>query len=280
MLGLLQGATEFLPISSSGHLVLGQHLLGLDLPGLSFEVIVHVGTLVAVVAAYRRDVAALVRGALEVLQQPRAVIRDPLLRRRAGGLGPDGRLAWLLVLGSIPAGLVGVLGKRWVEAAFSDLRMVAVGWLVTAFLLLGADRAMGAGRRGAPASRDGAGDPGTGQALWMGLFQAVAVWPGISRSGSTVAAGLFAGLPAEAAARFSFLLSIPAIGGAALLDVLDVLQAGLALPAGPLLVGFLSAAVSGYLAIHGLLALLRRGRLAFFAVYCLILALVLLISLV
>ncbi|REJ36820.1 MAG: undecaprenyl-diphosphate phosphatase, partial [Bacillota bacterium] len=135
-LGLLQGATEFLPVSSSGHLVLGQHLLGLDLPGLSFEVVVHVGTLAAVLAAYRHDVAAVLRGVVEVLRRPGAVLRDPLLRRGAVGLGPDGRLAWLLLLGSIPAALAGLLGKAWIETAFSDLRFLGVGWLVTAGLLL------------------------------------------------------------------------------------------------------------------------------------------------
>lgn len=272
-LGLLQGATEFLPVSSSGHLVLGQHLLGLDLPGLSFEVVVHVGTLAAVLAAYRHDVAAVLRGVVEVLRRPGAVLRDPLLRRGAAGLGPDGRLAWLLLLGSIPAALAGLLGKAWIETAFSDLRFLGVGWLVTAGLLLAADRFLRAARP--PVT---AGDPTGPQALAMGVFQALAVLPGISRSGSTIAAGLFAGLSAGAAARFSFLLSIPAIGGAALLDALDILQSGTALPLAPLLVGFLTAAASGYLAIRWLLDLLRRGRLAYFAAYCLLLSLVVLLG--
>ncbi|HEX6989158.1 MAG TPA: undecaprenyl-diphosphate phosphatase [Bacillota bacterium] len=278
LLGLLQGVTEFLPISSSGHLVLGQHLLGLDLPGLSFEVTVHVGTLAAVIVAYRRDVAAVLRGVAGMLRRLPVLVRDPLLRGRAAGLEPGARLAWLLVIGSVPAGVAGVAGKGWVEAAFSDLRSVGVGWLITGVLLLGADRTLRpAARGGGPPG--GAAEPRPAQALWIGLCQAAAIWPGISRSGSTIAGGLFAGLDAGSAARFSFLLSIPAIAGAALLDALDVAQAGLTLAPAPLLAGFAAAAASGYAAIHGLLQLLQHGRLAVFAAYCLLLALVVLLGL-
>src|SRR5690606_9932174 len=194
------------------------------------------------------------------------------------------RLAWLLFIGSIPAGAAGLFGKAWVEAAFSDLRSVGIGWLLTAFLLLGADRSLrrspgGAGKPAGPAAAGTGAGPGPGQALWIGLFQAAAVWPGISRSGSTIGAGLFAGLAPGAAARFSFLLAIPAIGGAALLDGLDALPAGLPPATPPLLVGFLAAAGSGYLAIRGLLRLLQGGRLAFFAFYCLALGLLVLLGL-
>ena len=285
LLGLIQGATEFLPISSSGHLVLAERLLGVNLPGLSFEVTVHAGTLLAVLAAYRRDLDALLRGSLELLRGLPGLLRSrPAPGRGPRALSPEARLVGLLLVGSVPAGLAGVLGKPVVKAAFDSLRAVGVGWLLTAALLAVAARALrraaaGAAAHGSTGRRrvdGGDADLTVGQALWIGLFQAVAIMPGVSRSGSTIAAGLLAGLGPDAAARFSFLLSIPAIAGAGILDVLDVLQSGSMPAAAPLAVGFAAAAGSGYVAIHWLLGLLRRGRLGGFAVYCLALGLLVL----
>ncbi|HLS88096.1 MAG TPA: undecaprenyl-diphosphate phosphatase [Sphingobacteriaceae bacterium] len=269
ILGVVQGATEFLPVSSSGHLVLVQSLLGLELPGITFEVTVHLGTLLAVLAVYRREIwqmaVAVAAGAGPALTGPRG--------RREFWRNPHSRLFLLVLIGSVPAALLGLLGRRQLALLFTSLNWVAVGWLVTGVLLLLAHRTLS--RRQVPAGAPPAADLDGGRALWVGLFQGLALVPGISRSGSTVTAALLAGVEAAAAARFSFLLAIPAIAGAALLDGVDVLTGNApSLPAGPLLVGFAAAAASGYLAIRWLLSLLAAGRLLPFALYCWVLALI------
>lgn len=242
LLGLVQGATEFLPVSSSGHLVIGQALLGIELPGIFFEVAVHVATLVSVLLVYRERVATLLLGAL---------------RREAGAW----RYLGLLVLASVPAGVVGVFFNDGVEALFSSPWVVVVALAVTGAVLWSSRAAQ---RRLAP----DAIEVDVSRALLMGVAQAVAITPGISRSGSTVVTGLWLGVDAREAAAFSFLLSVPAIGGAALLQVPDLLAGTSAISGGALLAGSVAAAVTGVLAIRTFLVMLQRRTFHQFALYC------------
>lgn len=239
ILAVVQGVAEFLPISSSGHLVLAQELLDVKEASIALEVALHVGTLAAVVLVYWKDLVAIVKDVLG---------------------GRFGEVAWL-VLGSIPAGLVGVFAKDWIEIAFEDVRWVAGGLFLTAALLLVGERWR---RRNVASERDEA--PTVGTVLLVGLFQAVAICPGVSRAGSTIAAGLLCGWSAARAARFSFLLSIVAIGGAAVLNLPDALaEEGQAARLG---FGAAVAAVVGVLALRWLLRLLERGAFGRFAGYC------------
>jgi len=257
LLGLVQGLTEFLPISSSAHLVLAQSLLGIEPPGLSLEIAVHLGTLAAVVAVFARDLGELLRAA------------GRLVGAGARGAWPRGwparepgaALLATLVLASLVTASVGLAAEPWLRGAFEEPRVAAALLLVTGGLLWGAGR-ISPGTRSVAAVdwRDG---------LLVGVAQGVAILPGISRSGVTIAAGLLNGLDRDAAARFSFLLSVPAILGATALEAAragpaSLLQPGLevTLPA----MG--AAAVTGFLAVTWLLRLVRRGRLGMFAYYC------------
>ncbi len=190
-LGFLQGATEFLPVSSSGHLVMGQAVLGVEVPGLGFEVALHFATLVSVVVVYRTRIGALLVG---VMRGDRAQLRYGVL----------------LLLGSVPAAIAGVGFGDFFARLFDSPVVAGVALLVTGCVVWTA--------RGALA-RGPAGRIGIGSAVIVGLAQAVAIVPGISRSGATVVAALWRGVGAREAAAFSFLLSVPAVGGAALLEV-------------------------------------------------------------
>jgi undecaprenyl-diphosphatase len=248
ILGLVQGVTEFIPVSSSGHLVLVPWLLGWNPPGLVFDTMAHWGTLLAVLAYFWRDwwrlIVAWVRGLV------RWDWRDP-----------DARLMWFLILGSIPAAAVGYLLESVFERLFGEPVWVSFFLLVTAGLLALAEWL---GRR----ARD-IGDLRWPDALLIGLGQAAAIAPGISRSGTTMAVGLFRGLERPAAARFSFLLATPVILGAGLFKLLDLLVVPNPLAQLPiLLVGFVTAAASGYLCVWGLLRYLQWGRFYIFSLYC------------
>lgn len=248
ILGLIQGATEFVPVSSSGHLVLVPWLLGWEAPGLTFDTVLHLGTLLAVLAYFWRDWWALITAWLR-----------GLVRWRWDDA--DARLAWLLVLGTIPAAMLGFLLEDFFESLFGQPAWVAFFLLVTAGLLALSE---GLGRRLREMQ-----DLRWPDALLIGLGQAAAIAPGISRSGATMAAGLGRGLDRPAAARFSFLLATPVILGAGafkLLDLWGLPDPMVQVPA--LLAGFLAAAISGYFCIWGLLRYLQRGRLYPFALYC------------
>ena len=248
ILGLLQGATEFIPVSSSGHLVLVPWLLGWDSPGLVFDTVVHWGTLVAVLAYFWRDWLTLIRAWLRGLV--RWDWRDPAAR-----------LVWLLILGSIPAAVLGFMLEDFFESLFGKPAWVAVFMLVTAALLALGELLGNRTRKMA--------DVGWPDALVIGLAQASAIAPGISRSGATISTGLFRGLERDAAARFSFLLATPIIFGAGMFKLMDLgamADAAAQIPA--LVAGFLAAAVAGYICIWALLRYLQRGSLYPFAIYC------------
>ncbi len=257
ILGIVQGLTEFVPISSSAHLVLVPWALGWDRSGLFFDTMLHWGTLLAVLTYFRNDWLAILRGFWRSL-----TIRGPWRDAASGRLAdPNSRLAWGIILGSVPAVVLGLLFNDFFESLFETPMAVAGFLLVTAAFLAASERL---GRRARPLSSLNIPD-----ALAIGLAQAAAIAPGISRSGATIAAGLARGLTREGAARFSFLLATPAILGAGLLQLVEVLMTGANAVSWPaVLAGFLAAAVSAYLCIKFLLAYLRRGRLYVFAIYC------------
>jgi undecaprenyl-diphosphatase len=259
LLALIQGLTEFLPVSSSGHLVLAQAALGVDEPALALDVALHVGTLLAVLVVYRAAVLRLVRDVLR------------------GQFGE----ARLLVIGTLPAGVIGVLFKDQIQAAFHRPDLAAIGLFVTALVLV-AGEWIGRRRAADPKdSEDAAAEAddrldeviGWKGALLVGVFQACAIVPGISRSGSTIVAGMFCGLTPRKAARFSFLLSIPAIAGAAILSLPDVSREGFASGPMPVVWATFLAGFVGWGALRVLIAFLGRGVFAWFAVYCTALAL-------
>ncbi len=258
LLGLVQGATEFIPVSSSGHLVLVPWLLGWDKAPLAFDTTVHWGTLVAVVAVFWRDLWGLLWAGLDELRAGSARLRGQVV---VGRPTPQGRLAWAIVLGSLPAALAGFFLQDFFEDLFGKPTAAAGLLLATAAILTFSEWL---GGRGRPLLAIGWLD-----ALFVGLAQALAIMPGISRSGATIAAGLVRDVGREAAARFSFLLSTPVILGAGLFKLLDLAETGgLGDLAGALVVGFVVAAVSGYVCIRWLLAYLARRPLYVFAAYC------------
>jgi undecaprenyl-diphosphatase len=264
ILGIIQGATEFIPISSSGHLIIVPWLFGWDDPALislSFDVALHLGTLVAVLGFFAADWVRLIR----------AWVRS--IAERKVGVDPDRRLAWFLLLGSIPGAIVGLLAESRIEELFhrpnqpiepaAMLVMAGLIALMGALLYL-ADRLARHLR--------GLNDLIFKDALLIGLAQAAAIFPGVSRSGATITAGLALGLKRETAARFSFLLSAPIIAGAGLKSMIDVAQewqAGAVTGFDLFLfaAGFTAAAVSGYLCIKFLLRYLEQHSTNVFAYY-------------
>jgi undecaprenyl-diphosphatase len=254
VLGLLQGLTEFLPVSSSGHLVLMQHFMGMKEPQLFLDIMVHVGTLGAICLVYYRIIWKITKGCVRTLGE-RKFYRSPL---QEFSKNAELRFVWFIILGNIPAGLVGVLLKNSIESAFASPTIVACMLIVTGLLL--------------QLSRVAKKNPNPRQALnsWdairIGIAQAVAIMPGISRSGSTISVGLATGVSPQTAAQYSFLLSIPAILGALVLDLKDVHEISLA-PIS-IIIGTLTAFITGYIALRGLLATLNRGRFVVFSYYC------------
>lgn len=245
-LGILQGTTEFLPVSSSGHLVLIPWLLGWASPGLAFDAMAHWGTALAVIIYFWRDWVDLIAAALRSL---------PRIWKG------EARLAWLIILGTFPAAIIGYLLEDFFERMFARPVAAAGFLLVTAALLIASERL---GRR-----ERGLDDLAWRDALIIGAAQALAIFPGISRSGATIAAGLTRGLEREPAARFSFLLATPIILGAGLFKGVELVQmGGLMAQAPALVVGFVTAALVGLGCIHFLLSYLRRRRLYPFAAYC------------
>ena len=239
LLGFIQGATEFLPVSSSGHLVMAQALLAIEIPGVLFEVAVHVATLLSIVLVYRGRLVQLARGAFE-------------------GDRDAYRYLGLLFVATLPAAFLGVFGQGAIEALFDDPYVPGVGLLVTGTLLW-------SGRAALPKAI--ATRPGWGAALLIGVAQAFALVPGISRSGVTVVAALWLGVEAKEAAAFSFLMALPVITGAAILQAPEV-AGGAALPPLVLLGGGLAAAVTGVFAIRTFVAVLDKRAFHLFAPYC------------
>jgi undecaprenyl-diphosphatase len=251
ILGIVQGATEFLPVSSSGHLVLGSHILGFQQQGIVFEVLVHLGTLTSVVVVFRKELSTMARVPFLWIQNK---------------LDDEGRhyLLWDLyvAVATIPAVIVGLLYKEQVERMFTSVAIVCFMLIITGLMMISARFLTDRGR------------PVNGpRAFLMGCGQAFAIIPGVSRSGTTIFTGMLLGINRETAARFSFIMSIPAILGAAVMNIGEIIarpptaEAMLVYAAGTA-----AAALTGYLAIIALLDIIRKNRLQWFGYYCLAVA--------
>jgi undecaprenyl-diphosphatase len=259
-LGILQGFTEFLPISSSAHLVLAQHFLGLREPQLFFDVAVHVGTLMAVFVLFRSDVALMVKGCLESLHRSKPQQHKPDSSTTNIGF----KLTLVILLGSVPTFLIGFFLRDVFNRFFASPLTVGIGLWVTGLFLIWS--------RWANPHRKHLESPSWLDALMIGLTQGAAITPGVSRSGATITVGLLLGLKPELAFRFSFLLSIPAILGALAFEIFhadgnhpewDVVA-----------VGFFSAFVVGWAALRLLQSLVSRGKFFYFSPYCFVLGVV------
>jgi len=254
VLGIVQGLTEFLPVSSSGHLVLGQQFFGLTEPELLFDISLHIGTLLAVVAVFFKEILAIVS----------ALARLPKLFAEAGGWRPvvaqneQVRTALLIVAGSVPTAVIGLGFHRMADRIFASVPIVGMMLLVTGGLLW-ATRTRSSGCRTVAGLSVKA-------ALIIGLMQGFAILPGISRSGATISTALFLGMERATAGRFSFLLSLPAIVGALLLEIRSGAASSASAPV--LLLGGAVAAVTGWVALVLLLRIVKSGHLHRFAPYC------------
>jgi undecaprenyl-diphosphatase len=248
-LGIIQGASEFLPISSSGHMILVPTIFGLESPSLTVVAIAHIGTLLAVLVYFWRDLWEIGIGVLQGLRE----------RRPMGST--EARLGWFIVVGTIPAAVLGLTLEDYFDTAFGT-PLIAAGFLLVTAVLLVVGEKMLSGHK-TPAKM------GWTDAILIGFFQALALLPGISRSGSTIVGGLWRGLDRPTAARYSFLLSIPAVAGAGLIKTIELIQSPtLADEIGALIACFLTAAIVGYACIHFLMEWLKKRSLYGFAVYC------------
>ncbi len=255
LLGILQGLTEFLPVSSSGHLVLLQNAFGLTGPELLFDISLHIGTLAATCIVFYREIGSI----LWVL------VRLPASVKSSGGFGAlftgDAyfRLTVLILIGSVPTAILGILFHGIVDQLFGAVWIVGMMLLITGVVLHLTRNSRLQGRR--------LNQVDIKDALTIGLVQGLAIIPGISRSGSTISTALFLGIDRELAGRYSFLLSIPAMLGALVLGVKSSTIGGTASGAA-ILIGALSAAVVGFIALKTLLHVVKKGRLYYFAPYC------------
>jgi undecaprenyl-diphosphatase len=255
VLGILQGFTEFFPISSSGHLVIAEHLLSFNRGGLAFEVFVHFGTLLAVVWIFRKEISQMI-AAIPVVFKLSSPEPDPEKKSYA-------LLDLYIVIASIPAALIGIAFEDQIALIFED-HAFAFGMLFITGLIVWSSRYAPEKGRAISAS----------SSFLIGCAQAIAILPGISRSGSTIVTALWLGIPREQAAKFSFLLSVPVIFGATVLKARDIFvnplpQSDL----GYLMLASLAAMISGYFAIRWLLEIIRRKKMEWFGFYCMVVSL-------
>lgn len=254
IIGIVQGLTEFLPVSSSAHLVFIQNILGVE-SSLAFDTFLHLGTLIAVLWFFRWDIIKMIRSWI-------LSIEDLIQGRFQEGFyaDPYKRLAWYVILGTVPVGIVGVLFEDSVDALFAGALYVPAFFLFVTGTILYLSQRMASGNVNI-------NNISKKHALFMGLGQACAILPGLSRSGTTIAAGLTIGLDKEFAAKFSFILSIPAILGAFVLQAKDI---GSALDVNflPVILGFIASIIAGYMAIKWMLDLIKNRSLDIFAYYC------------
>ena len=246
ILGIVQGLTEFLPVSSSGHLVIAEHLLpGWHQPGIIFEILLHLATLLAVIIFFRHDLALLIKS----------------LYTSGAQAAKQRRFLLMLLLATIPTGIIGLAGKNFFVTLFDRLDLVGGMLLITALLLWLAEK-KNPEKLTKKSTR-------VIDAIAIGITQGLAIIPGISRSGSTIAVGMLLGLEPKTAARFSFILSIPAISGAALLNIKEIS----AIPADQIpicICGALAALLTGLMALKFLLMIIEERRLRIFSIYCLV----------
>lgn len=257
ILGLIQGLTEFLPVSSSGHLIIVKELFGIETHDLSFEIVVHAATVLSTIVVFRKYIWELLRGLFkfELNEQTRYIL--------------------LLLVSMIPIMIVGLLFKDYVEELFgSGLLVVGLALMVTSFLLILSESI---NRRSKDAQQDR--PVGWKPAIWMGIAQAVAVIPGLSRSGSTIATGLICGVSKEQVTKFSFLMVLVPVLGEAFLELVGGgFAASSSAGALQLLLGFVSAFISGLFACKVMIAIVKKARLKWFALYCAIVGVVCVVS--
>jgi undecaprenyl-diphosphatase len=250
ILGIVQGLSEFLPISSSGHLVVVPDLFGIPTPSIAFDVLLHLATVAAAVAYFARDIWKMVLSFLA----PRKLSKNEVKQYR--------RLVVWLVAGSIPVAVVGLLLDSYVESLFSSTLAVGIFLMLTSVLLAAAEIVMGVSTR-----RRHLGQMGLVDAVVVGLFQSLALAPGLSRSGATISGGIYLGLDRESSARFAFLLGIPASFGAGILKLGELSEGFQGAGAAAYVAGALAAIVTGFAAVYVLLRFLKSHRLVVFSVY-------------
>ncbi len=265
ILGLLQGLAEFLPISSSGHLAIAQYFFGIKGDSvLLFAVLLHIGTLVSVFIVYWQDIKDLI---VEFFKLIKDLVTGKGLCLEGN---PTRRLGCLIVVASIPTAIIGLTLNDTFGGFYTSMVAVGCSLIFTGIILVVAEK-IGKGKKNAS-------DMKFGSALFVGLMQGVAIMPGVSRSGSTIFAGLLSGQERVFAVKFAFLVSIPAIIGSFLLEVPDAISAGVSMSQLlPILLGMLVAAVSGYLAIKFMIKIVSKQKLAYFSVYTILLGTFLLI---
>ncbi len=265
ILGLLQGLAEFLPISSSGHLAIAQHFFGIEGDSvLLFAVLLHLGTLVSVFIVYWKDISELV---VELFRTIKDIFTGKGLCLKGN---PVRRLGCLIIVASIPTGIIGLTLNDTFSGFYTSMVAVGCSLLFTGVILIIAEK-MGKGKKTA-------GEMKFSSAIFVGIMQGVAIMPGVSRSGSTLFAGLLTGHERIFAVKFAFLISIPAIIGSFILEVPDAISQGVSMEQMlPILVGMVVAAVSGYLAIKFMIKIVSKQRLIYFSLYTIILGLSLLI---
>ena len=257
VLGIVQGLTEWLPISSSGHLALVQLAMDLEIP-IFYDVILHIGTLAGVFAIYRRDIAGILRSTVAFGEgsSKRKSIEEEVAKYPQGR-----RMLWLIILGTIPTGIIGLAFRSFFESSFYDPVSIAVGFIITGALVLVTGLL-----------KSGQKKLGSADAILIGIGQGISIFSSISRSGATLSAGLFRGVEREQLVRYSFLLSIPAILGAAAIDVVamdEQQKAQLAsIGAESYIAGTVVSATVGYASIRILIKLVIKGKFYLFAFYC------------
>ena len=250
LLGLVQGLTEFLPVSSSGHLTIGREILGVEASDdLVFEVVVHAATVLATIVVFRKQIWKLLCGLFKFKYND------------------ETDYVFKICVSMIPIFIVGVFFKDWVESLFSSLLVVGIALMVTACLLFFSDRFAAGRKADAPVARGGISYL---QAFIIGLGQAFAVVPGLSRSGTTISTGLLCGVRREDVAQFSFLMVLVPILGEALLDLVGGDMAASSVGGGALLLGFVAAFISGVFACKVMISIVKKAKLKWFALYCLV----------
>ena len=254
LLGIVQGLTEFLPVSSSGHLAVTQQLLNVpENQILFFTTMLHLGTLFSIFLVYAKDISAIIVEFLRLIGE--------VIRGKGFKINNDHRkLGIFIIIATIPTGLMGLLLGDLFESFYTSTIVIGIALMITGTLLWIAEKS-NSGRRSIR-------DMNWFDALVVGIFQGFAITPGISRSGSTIVGSLFRGFNKELATKFSFLISIPAILGASVLEVKDVLEVGMGdITIGILIAGVLAAFISGLIAIKALISLLQKGKLYYFSFY-------------
>ena len=269
ILGIIQGLAEFLPISSSGHLAIIQNLFHIETDtALLFDVLLHIGTLTAIIVVFWKDIVKLIIEFFGIIADFIRRFRDPDLIVLSSAYR---RFVLLIIVSTIPTAVLGFIGRDFVAYASSTLLIPGIGLIITSILLFICDR-IGDGRKGIKKIT-------YLNAFEIGIAQGVATLPGISRSGATIAACLMLGIKKETAVKYSFIMSIPAVLGAAVLELKDA--AGTSVEAGTVvayIIGMVVSAVVGYFAIRVMINVVRRKRYLYFSIYCLVIGLVAIIG--